>query len=105
MTKTICRKISALYGSLFIFIGIVWLLLPRILSVLIGSLFISFGIIGLVLPFINGTLFLIIGLILLSFESKYVEKKLHYYTDKNTTLKKWHLYFERKLRKLFRKER
>jgi uncharacterized membrane protein YbaN (DUF454 family) len=67
----------------------------------IGILFLL-GITGVILPILNGTFFLMIALVLLSFESPYVKKKLHVLTNKNTTAHKWHLYIEEKLKRLLK---
>ncbi len=78
------------------------LLLLRLLKWLgIGLLFLL-GIAGAVLPILNGTIFLMIALVLLSFESMYVKRKLHAFTSKNATANKWHLYVEAKLKKFLK---
>ena len=74
----------------------------RILKLLLAGLFLLLGIAGAILPIVNGTIFIIIALILISFESKYVEKKLHFFTKKNALIHKWHLYLEKFMKKLFR---
>jgi membrane protein implicated in regulation of membrane protease activity len=97
-------KLRKIIGSSFVIIGILELLIPRIINWVLGSLFLTVGVAGVILPFLNGTFFLVLGLILISFESKYVEKKLHALTDKNKYAKKWHTYLEQFLRKYFVKK-
>ncbi len=91
-------------GTFFVILGIAELLLPRIVNWVLGSFFVTLGVAGIVLPIINGTFFLIIGLILISFESRYVETKLHNLTNKSKLLHKWHIYLEKYLRKIFKRE-
>lgn len=88
-------------GTFFVFLGIAELLLPRIINWVLGSFFVTVGVAGVILPILNGTFFLILGLILISFESKYVESKLHHLTSKSEIIHKWHLYLEGMLRKYF----
>ena len=75
----------------------------KIMHLSIGFLIILLGIAGLVLPILNGTLLLIIGFIIVSFESPYVEKKLFILTQKNKTIHLLYLRLEKVLRKFFRK--
>ncbi|WP_418791576.1 PGPGW domain-containing protein [Phosphitispora sp. TUW77] len=49
----------------------------RILIMILGWLFIILGIAGLFLPFLQGILFLLIGLYLLSHESRWAKTQLH----------------------------
>ena len=77
----------------------------KVMHIILGFTIVLIGIAGLVLPILNGVLFLIIGLIILSFESEKLEHKLFSLTKKNTTIHSWHLKLEKILRKLFRKER
>jgi uncharacterized membrane protein YbaN (DUF454 family) len=60
------------------------------------------GFAGLILPILNGTFFILLALILLSFESPSIKKKLHVITSKNETVHKWHLYIEEKLKKFLK---
>lgn len=57
--------------------------LKKLLHIVLGLSMITLGVAGLVLPVLNGTLFLLLGLILLSFESTYIEKHLHALARKN----------------------
>lgn len=77
----------------------------KAMHIILGFTIILIGIAGLVLPILNGTLFLIIGFIILSFESEKLEHKLLSLTKRNATIHSWHLKLEKILRKLFRKER
>ncbi len=76
----------------------------KILHIILGILLLTLGVAGLVLPIINGTILLIIGFILISFESPYVEKKLATLTQKNKFIHSLHLKLESILRKFFRKD-
>lgn len=96
---------NSIIGGSFIALGIAELLLPRIVNWVLGSFFMTLGIAGLVLPIINGTFFLIVGLVLISFESRSVEKKLHALTSKSKLIHKWHLYIETYLRKIFKRKK
>lgn len=62
----------------------------KLLHVILGILLILLGITGLVLPVLNGTLLLLLGFILLSFESPYVEQHLRKLAEKNRLTKEWH---------------
>lgn len=75
----------------------------KILYLSLGSLLIMIGVAGLVLPIINGTVLLIVGFIILSFESVYVERNLHAVTKKNHKVHQLHLFLEKKIRSLFGK--
>jgi uncharacterized membrane protein YbaN (DUF454 family) len=76
--------------------------LRKIMHICIGVLTLTLGIIGLILPIVNGTALIIIGLIVLSFESTYIEKKLINLTERHELLHKWHIRLDRFLRKVFR---
>ena len=100
------RKIlRSFVGTFFIFLGIAEILLPRIINWVLGSFFVTVGVAGVILPILNGTFFLILGLILISFENKYVEEKLHQLTSKSALIHKWHVYLEVWLRKYFVKNK
>ena len=76
----------------------------KILHIVLGTFIIILGLAGLVLPILNGVVFLIIGFIIISFESKYVEKKLRNLAKKNTTLHALYRKLEGMIRKLFGKD-
>jgi uncharacterized membrane protein YbaN (DUF454 family) len=77
----------------------------KIMHLSVGFLVVLLGIAGLVLPILNGTLLLIVGFIIISFESPYVEKKLFTLTQKNKTVHALYLRLEKALRVFFRKHR
>ncbi len=77
--------------------------IKKIFLVLLGICLIIVGIAGVVLPVVNGTFFILLGIILLSFESKYIEERLLRVVEKNKTLHKWHKKIDHVLRKVFRK--
>jgi len=77
----------------------------KILHIIAAVILLTLGVFGLVLPILNGMVLLILGLILLSFESRYVERKLFLLTQKNALLHKWHVYLEKKMREVFRMEK
>jgi uncharacterized protein YqgC (DUF456 family) len=79
--------------------------LRKILHIVLGITLITLGLVGLVLPILNGILLLIIGFIIISFESEYVEKKLHHFTKKNVTIHSLYHKLEGILRKFFGRER
>ena len=58
-------------------------LTKRILILTLGWLFILLGIVGLFLPFLQGILFMLIGLIILSKESKTAQYYLHKLKEKH----------------------
>jgi uncharacterized protein YqgC (DUF456 family) len=75
----------------------------KILYLLLGLSLILLGIAGLVLPIINGTILLIIGFIIISFESPTLEKKLYTLTQKNAIIHGLYVKIDRFLRKFFKK--
>jgi uncharacterized membrane protein YbaN (DUF454 family) len=64
--------------------------LKKAVHIVLGLTLILIGLAGLVLPILNGTILLLIGLILLSFENVYVESHLQRIARKNTLLEKWY---------------
>lgn len=79
--------------------------LRKILHITLGVTVIILGLAGLVLPILNGIVLLIIGFIIISFESEYVDKKLHHLTKKNMTIHSLYHKLEGALRKFFGRER
>lgn len=59
------------------------------LVLVLGVLFILFGLVGLVLPFLQGILFLIIGVLLLSAYSPSIREKFQSYTRRYPKLHYW----------------
>ena len=77
--------------------------LKKTLHMILAVFFIALGILGLVLPIINGVVFLLIGFILLSFESPYIEEHLRRIAKKNKHIDNWYNKLDVWMRKLFRK--
>lgn len=80
--------------------------MPRIkkfLLIVLGLSLVLIGVLGLVLPILNGTLFLLVGIILLSFESTRLEKIVLKIVDRNEVLKKMHRKLDILLRSWFKK--
>jgi uncharacterized protein YqgC (DUF456 family) len=73
-----------------------------VLHIFTGIPLILLGILGLVLPVLNGTVLLIIGLIILSFEYPYIERKLFTITQKNKVIHALYLKLEKIMRRIFR---
>jgi uncharacterized membrane protein YbaN (DUF454 family) len=76
--------------------------LKRTVHIFIASVLIVVGVCGLVLPILNGTIFLLLGFILISFESPYVEKKLEKLTHKSKFTKELHDKLHTWMRKIFK---
>ncbi len=74
----------------------------RLLKLLVITVLFLLGLAGVILPIVNGTLFLLLALILVSSESPYVKKRLHELTNKNATAHKWHIYLETLVQKVFK---
>jgi uncharacterized membrane protein YbaN (DUF454 family) len=77
--------------------------LKKAFHVLLGIFLLLIGVAGLVLPILNGVVFLLLGLILLSFESPYIEQKLAHYSEKNHHTSKIYKKLNTWMRKIFRK--
>lgn len=73
--------------------------LKRILILGIGSVFILLGIVGLFLPFLQGILFLIVGLVILSKESKTAHRILERWKEKYPALFSKVLEFSKSLKR------
>lgn len=61
----------------------------RALVLFLGILFVLFGILGLFLPFLQGILFLVVGLLLLSAYSPTLRERLQVQTRKYPKLHYW----------------
>ncbi len=70
--------------------------------IVLGFSLILIGVLGLILPILNGTLILLVGIILLSFESSYIEKILLKIVERNELMKKWHKKLDTLLRSWFK---
>lgn len=77
--------------------------IKKFLLIVLGLSLMLIGVLGLVLPILNGTLLLLVGIILLSFESTRVEKVVLTFVERSEFLKKWHKKLDQLLRKLFNK--
>lgn len=50
--------------------------MTRIVTLVLGYLFLALGVVGLVLPFLQGVLFIVVGLLLLSREAPWAKRAL-----------------------------
>lgn len=75
----------------------------KLLHVSLGLFLILVGIAGLILPILNGLIPLLLGLILLSFESPYIEDRLAKAARKSKLTGDWYEKLDRWMRKLFRR--
>jgi uncharacterized membrane protein YbaN (DUF454 family) len=62
----------------------------RVFNISFGVIFLLIGTAGIVLPLLNGLVFLLLGLIILSFESEKIEMFLQKITNKNKQAHYWH---------------
>jgi len=74
----------------------------RIAYICIACFLIIIGLAGIVLPVLNGLIFILLGLILLSFESPYIEYKLQQLSAKNPHVEKWYKKLDGFMRKIFK---
>lgn len=77
--------------------------IKKTFHIFIGLFLLLVGIAGLVLPILNGVVFLLLGLIILSFESPYLEKHLEAYSKKNKHIHHWYEKLNQLMKKLFRR--
>jgi uncharacterized protein len=77
--------------------------LRKLLHITLGSIFVMIGILGIIFPIVHGTVFLIIGVIILSFESVTLENKLLCFVKKYPKLNSSYEKLNKKLRQLFKK--
>ncbi len=75
--------------------------IKRIIIIVLALTFLAFGVIGLFLPILQGVLFIIVGLILLSFSHSSVDEKLLKYINKYPKLAGRYSKLRQKLRKYF----
>ncbi len=73
----------------------------RILKIFVALVLISIGIVGVFMPILNGIIFLLLGLILLSFENKFIHHHLEKNAAKNEHINKWYKKLDLWMRKLF----
>lgn len=76
--------------------------LKKVIHIVLGLVLVIIGVAGLILPLIHGILFLLVGLILLSFESPYVEQTLSRLAKKNKKLDDWYIRASRYVQKVFK---
>ncbi len=72
----------------------------KTLHILFAVLFIIIGVCGLVLPILNGIIFLLLGFILLSFESAYIHHHLQRIASKNEHVYFWYKKIDTWMRKI-----
>ncbi len=77
--------------------------IKKFFLIVLGLSLILIGVLGLVLPILNGTLILLVGIILLSFESSYIERILLRVVERNELMKKWHRKLDTLLRSWFKR--
>ena len=78
--------------------------LKHIGILIIGWLFIGVGIIGLFLPFLQGILFIIIGLAILSSRSELVKRFLKYLEVRYPRYHEWVETWRKKIRHLLKRD-
>lgn len=75
--------------------------LKKVIHVAVGAFLVLFGLIGLILPILNGLIPLLLGLILLSFESPYIAYNLKKTASKTSLTNRWYEKLEKWMRKVF----
>ena len=81
------------------------LYIRKFLLLTLACALIVIGLLGMVLPIIHGTVFLLLGAIIFSFESVYLEKKILYLVKKNESLHQLYIKIDSTLRRWFNKHR
>lgn len=76
--------------------------IKKIFRITLAVVLLLVGIFGLVLPILNGVIPIVIGLILLSFESKYLEGRLEHFARKNHHVEHWYHRLAKRMRTFFR---
>ncbi len=76
--------------------------LKRTFYIIIAIFLVLLGITGIILPFLHGTMFLMIGLILLSFEIPYIEYHLERLVQKNNRINILHKKLHKWTREIFK---
>jgi uncharacterized membrane protein HdeD (DUF308 family) len=77
--------------------------IKKIFHVVLAIILLLVGVLGLILPVLNGIIPIVIGLILLSFENKYVEKKLEEFAKKDHRVEHWYKLLVTSVKKFFKK--
>lgn len=75
--------------------------LKKILHIALAVILIAIGIAGLILPILDGVIFLLLGFILLSFESPLIEEHLSTIAKKNRYIDAWYEKLNIWMRKFF----
>lgn len=79
--------------------------LKKSFHIILAFVLIFIGLAGMILPILDGLTFFLLGLILLSFESPYVEAHLSKLAHKNTILGEWYEKLNTWMRKVFKEQR
>lgn len=79
------------------------LYIKKFFLIILGTALVLVGILGMILPIVHGTIFLLLGVILLSFESTYIERQVLFFVKKHELLFKLHNKLEKVLRRWFNK--
>lgn len=79
--------------------------LKKSFHIILALVLIFIGIAGMILPILDGFTFFLLGLILLSFESPYVEAHLHKIAHKNSVIGAWYEKLNTWMRKVFGEQR
>ena len=75
--------------------------IKKLFHIALGFTLILIGLLGLILPILNGVIFLLLGFILLSFQSQYVEQRLSRIAHKNSVLGEWYEKLDSWMRRIF----
>lgn len=75
--------------------------IKRLLHLILAFILIFLGIAGLVLPIINGTILLLLGLILISFQNPKLEYSIQKFVKKNSFLEKIYRKLDSWMRNVF----
>jgi uncharacterized protein len=73
----------------------------RLAVIIVGWTFIALGIAGLFLPFLQGILFILIGLVILSKEHHWAAKVVVWLRSRFPKLDKWFAWAHRKVERIF----
>lgn len=73
----------------------------RLAVIIVGWIFIALGIVGLFLPFLQGILFILIGLVVLSKEHHWAGKLVAWLRCRFPKLDKWFAWAHHKLERIF----
>ena len=76
-------------------------IIKRTTYIALAIILIAVGILGIILPVLNGTIFLLLGFILLSFESPFIHSHLQRIAAKNDTVNSLYKKLDNWMRKIF----